>query len=106
MLLHFSRAGALPLGKIGQRLQVHPTSVTSAIDRLERQGYVRRRPHPVDRRATLAEITAQGRSAALAATQLLNATVFTDVGLSRAELRQLVDVVGQLRRAAGDFKSA
>ena len=34
MLLDFSRAGRLPLGKIGQRLQVHPASVTNAIDRL------------------------------------------------------------------------
>jgi hypothetical protein len=32
MLLHFSRGGALPLGKVGERLQVHPTSVTSLID--------------------------------------------------------------------------
>ena len=34
-LLHFTRAGALPMGKIGDRLQVHPTSVTNTIDRLE-----------------------------------------------------------------------
>ena len=35
VLLTFSRAGALPLGKMGERLQVHPTSVTSIVDRLE-----------------------------------------------------------------------
>jgi len=34
MLLQFSRSGALPLSRIGQRLQVHPASVTNAIDRL------------------------------------------------------------------------
>src|SRR5688572_16617071 len=34
MLLYFTREGSLPLGKIGKRLQVHPTSVTSLIDRL------------------------------------------------------------------------
>ena len=42
VLLHFSRRGSLPLGKIGERLQVHPTSVTNIIDRLERQELVRR----------------------------------------------------------------
>src|ERR1700759_2367877 len=38
MLLQFSRHGSLPLAVIGSRLQVHPTSVTSAVDRLERDG--------------------------------------------------------------------
>ena len=36
VLLTFSRAGSLPLSKIGERLQVHPTSVTNIIDRLEK----------------------------------------------------------------------
>jgi len=35
VLLSFSRAGALPLRLIGERLMVHPTSVTNSIDRLE-----------------------------------------------------------------------
>ena len=41
-LLSFSRRGALPMGKIGARLQVHPTSVTNTVNRLERDGLVRR----------------------------------------------------------------
>jgi len=60
MLLHYSRRGSLPLGKMGDRLQVHTTSVTNTIDGLERLGYVERAPHPEDRRATLAVITAPG----------------------------------------------
>ena len=43
VLLTFSRAGSLPLGKMGERLQVHPTSVTSIVDRLEAAGHVVRR---------------------------------------------------------------
>src|SRR3546814_18092096 len=31
VLLVFSSRGALPLGKMGERLQVHPTSITSII---------------------------------------------------------------------------
>src|SRR2546421_3612427 len=57
MLLMFSRRGGLPLGKIGARLQVHPTSVTNLVDGLERKGYIERVPHPSDRRTTLAVIT-------------------------------------------------
>ena len=76
MLLSFTRAGALPLGKIGERLQVHRTSVTNIIDKLEADGLVRRVPHAEDRRATLAEITDAGRATANAATEVLNAECF------------------------------
>ena len=38
MLLSFSTRGCLPLGKIGERLQVNPASVTNAVDRLEAAG--------------------------------------------------------------------
>ena len=60
MLLHFCRRGSLPLGKIGERLQVHRTSVTNTIDGLEKLGLVRRVPHETDRRAVLAEILPSG----------------------------------------------
>ncbi len=43
VLLTFSRRGSLPLGKMGERLQVHATSVTSIVHRLEAAGFVRRR---------------------------------------------------------------
>ena len=57
VLLTFSSRGSLPLGKMGERLQVHPTSVTSIVDRLEAAGLVVRRRHPEDGRRVLAEIT-------------------------------------------------
>ena len=57
MLLYYSRQGALPLGKMGDRLQVHRTSVTNIIDGLEKSGFVTREPHERDRRTTLANIT-------------------------------------------------
>ena len=60
-LLFFSRRGALPMGKVGARLQVHPTSVTNTVDRLERDGLVRRASSDGDRRTVLAEITVEGR---------------------------------------------
>ena len=62
-MLYFSHAGEMPMGQLSERLLVHPTSVTSTVDTLQRLGYVRRVPHPTDRRATLARITAKGRRA-------------------------------------------
>ena len=102
-LLSFTRQGALPLGKVGQRLQVHPTSVTNTIDRLEAQGYVRRVPHSTDRRTTLAEITATGRAGAERATAALNASVFPATSLTSTELTELFRLLRKLRRDAGDF---
>ena len=106
MLLTFTRTGQMPLGKIGQRLQVHPASVTNVIDRLEADGLVRRRPHPTDQRTTLAAITAKGRRVAASATEVVNAEVFSDVGPSPDQLVELFDALTDLRRAAGDFETA
>lgn len=105
MLLLFSRKGSLPLNKVGARLQVHPTSVTNAVDRLEADGLIRRVPHPTDRRTTLAKIQPKGRALAEQATKVINATVFSDPGLSDPDVNTLVEVLGRLRRDAGDFDS-
>ncbi len=104
MLLSFSRRGALPLGKVGERLQVNPASVTNAINRLEAAGLVRREANPADRRGTLAAITAAGRHVAGSATAALNRELFSSLGLPEAALAQLVGVLRELRRAAGDFE--
>ena len=102
-LLSFTRQGELPLSRIGDRLQVHPASVTGAVDKLEQQGLVDRVRHPEDRRAVLARITEQGRRVAEQATQALNAGPFADVGLGPDETEQLVALLTRLRRSAGDF---
>jgi DNA-binding MarR family transcriptional regulator len=103
MLLYYSRRGALPLGKIGDRLQVHRASVTNAIDRLADQGLVERVPHPEDRRGVLAQITPAGRRVARAATKRLNADGFAMAPLSARQCDELVDLLRPLRQGAGDF---
>ena len=103
MLLYLSRRGSLPLGKIGERLQVHRTSVTNTIDGLEKIGLVRRVPHESDRRAVLAEILPEGRRVAEAATAALNEADFATEPLSGADLDDLARVLRTLRVAAGDF---
>lgn len=104
MLLYLSRRGSLPLGKIGERLQVHRTSVTGLVDRLEAQGFARRLPHDSDRRKTLAEITPAGRSAAERATAVLNGERFAVPGADDRTLDRIVDLLDGLRLAAGDFE--
>ena len=103
MLLHFSTRGSMPLKKASERLQVHPTSITNAVDRLEAAGLVTRSPHPTDGRATLIAVTDEGRRLALKASAVLNAEVFGQPGLSGRRLQTLVNVLEDLRRSAGDF---
>ncbi|MEX1140993.1 MAG: MarR family transcriptional regulator [Thermoleophilaceae bacterium] len=103
MLLYLSRRGSLPLGKIGERLQVHPTSVTNLIDGLEAAGLAERVPHERDRRTTLAAITPRGREVARSATEILNAELFGTAPLQLEELEQVSDVLRRLRAHADEF---
>lgn len=102
-LLSFTSKGSMPMTRMGALLQVHPTSVTSAVDRLQAQGLVTRVPHPTDRRAVLATITAEGRRRAQEASEALNREVFEQVGISEERLAQLSDVLREIRANAGDF---
>jgi DNA-binding MarR family transcriptional regulator len=102
-LLDFSRRGSLPLGKIGTRLQVHPTSASSAVQRLERQDLIVRVPHPTDGRTTLVEITPQGRRLVRRATKDLNTKVFSALPLTSSQITQTYGLLASLRRNAGDM---
>lgn len=106
VLLMFSRTGSLPLSRIGERLQVHATSVTNVVDRLESAGLVRRAPNPQDGRGTLAVLTDAGREVASRATADLNAARFGLSVLDRDQLVGVFDVLRSLRLAAGDFADA
>lgn len=96
-LLSFTREGRLPMGKLGARLQVHPASVTSAVDRLERQGFVRREAHPTDGRATLAVLTPEGRTVAAEAAARLNTDLFETLSLDGEEASTLFELLARLR---------
>lgn len=103
VLLAFARDGALPLSKIGERLQVHAASVTNVIDRLEAAALVRREPNPRDGRGTLAVITEAGRDVANRATADLNAARFGLCSLGKRELDGLFAALRVLRVGVDDF---
>ena len=103
VLLVFSSRGSLPLGKMGERLQVHPTSVTSIVRRLEAARLINRQPHPDDGRAVLAEITPKGRALVERATKDLVAADFGLDALDEPALGELSEILRPIRAAAGDF---
>lgn len=102
-LLSFSREGELPLGKIGERLQVHPASVTNTIDRLEKDGFVVRLAHPTDGRTTLARLTEAGASAAEAGAVAMASVDFGLTGVTKGALNAVDTGLADVRKAAGDF---
>ncbi len=101
-LLTFTRNGRLSMTRMGSLLQVHPTSVSSAVERLVAQGYVERQRSERDGRVILAVLTDAGRSVADAATDELNDAVFTTPGLAGADLGRLTALLGRVRAAGGD----
>ncbi|MFG2604714.1 MarR family winged helix-turn-helix transcriptional regulator [Streptomyces sp. NPDC048514] len=104
VLLTFSKAGELPMSKIGERLMVHPTSVTNTVDRLVKSGLVARRPNPNDGRGTLAVITDKGREVVEAATRDLMAMDFGLGAYDTEECQEIFAMLRPLRMSAHDFE--
>jgi DNA-binding MarR family transcriptional regulator len=100
-LVSFSREGRLPLSIIGERLMVHPTSVTNAIDRLVVSGLVARIPDDQDRRRVYASLTSDGKRVLRRATKALMDIDFGLAALNGSDRAQLFDVLRSVR--ASDF---
>jgi DNA-binding MarR family transcriptional regulator len=102
-LLAFTRSGSLPMGKLGERLMVHPAAVTNAVGRLEQRGLARRQPSAGDRRVVLAAVTDEGRALAEEATAALNRAAFGLAGLSREQAAEVTGVLRAVRAVVGDI---
>ena len=103
MLLTLSRRGELPLGKMSERLMVHPASITNTVDKLEQRGFVGRRRDPSDGRRVLARITSSGRAVAVRATEPLNAIEFGLTAIGDDEAATLNAILRRVRESGGDI---
>jgi len=91
LLWEVHRLGPSTQQALAQALEVTPRNITGLVDALESAGYLRRQPHPSDRRATLVTLTDLGtrtindmtRQREEAATQLVS-------GFDGEELARLV----------------
>src|SRR5213080_64767 len=59
LLLH---KGPQPVNEIGRRIDLTSGSITSAVDRLEKRGFVVRGSDPDDRRARIVRLTPEGEA--------------------------------------------
>jgi DNA-binding MarR family transcriptional regulator len=100
--LQTSREQTRPLGQLGKVLLVHPTTVTMAVDQLEKPGLVRRVPHPTDRRAILARLTPDGDQLAERASRTLAEISYGLGDITAATARQVTADLHKIRQALGD----
>ena len=97
--------GPLSAGRLAEEAGVSPAAMTTALDRLERAGYVRRVPHPDDRRRVLVEVTPLAGQAAwplyapLAerTTEFLSPYSDEQLALLRDYLRESVELLARHR---------
>jgi len=101
--LQTSHEQTRPLGQLSKVLLVHPTTVTMAIDQLERQGLVRRVPHPTDRRTILARLTPEGDDLAERATKTLAGIGYGLGDVSAASASRVTAALQRIRQALGDL---
>lgn len=84
--------------ELAAALDIDPPNATALVDDLESLGFVRRLPHPTDRRAKLIEATPKGEEAARTANEML----FTPPpGLTALSMHELETLRQLLRRATG-----
>ena len=100
--LQLSREGTRPLGQLSKHLMVHPTTVTLALDQLEKRSLLKRMPHPTDRRTILATLTPAGRELLDKATRALADTDYGLTGIDVALSGRVVDVLHDVRHLIGD----
>ncbi|WP_345472258.1 MarR family transcriptional regulator [Glutamicibacter ectropisis] len=102
-LLGFSKRGSLPMSQASDLLQVHATSLTNSVDRLESTGLVRRVAHPTDGRTRLLELTSEGQKVLDLARNDLNESLFAQSNLSGHDATELFEILARFRKASGDF---
>jgi DNA-binding MarR family transcriptional regulator len=91
----------LPPKVIGERLLLTSGSITSLLDTLERRGFVRREPHPDDRRKLLVNITDEARKFVdLMLAQVHATSIDVMVGISEADRDHLIQTLAKLRANA------
>src|SRR5580704_7998473 len=93
------RLSGQPMGmsELASALGIDAPYATVVVDDLEAQGLVRRRPHPVDRRAKVVEATRKGRDVARRADAILGTPPPAFDALSRKDLETLASILGKAR---------
>jgi DNA-binding MarR family transcriptional regulator len=100
VLLVLERIPDCRVNDIATALAITVGGASQSVDRLERRGLCARRPHPEDRRATIIELTDEGRTRCTAAGLAFDRELtlrFGTAALTPTQLRHLADALATLR---------
>ncbi|MCY1078071.1 MarR family winged helix-turn-helix transcriptional regulator [Archangium lansingense] len=101
-MLYAIRQGVSSPGLLARRLLVTPAVITGLLDRLERQGYVRREAEPDDRRRLRMVLTEAGLAVSQRVRQALTGDLAAQfASASPAELKELGRALDLMERALG-----
>jgi DNA-binding MarR family transcriptional regulator len=95
-LVHLSPGRPMPMRELAGALRCDNSYVTTVVDSLERQGMVRRLPHPTDRRIKIIELTDAGRLLATRVHDLLDEPPVGFASLSGDEADELLRIMRKL----------
>lgn len=98
VLIAIHSYGRCTMGALARNLHVRMPTATGIVDRLARGGYVRRVPHPTDRRQVMVELTTKGRDF-IRQFQSVVRRRWQEVldGLTTRELEAFYDVITKLQ---------
>jgi DNA-binding MarR family transcriptional regulator len=87
---------------IAEALAITVGGTSQAVDRLEKAGYCRRRPHPEDRRSSIIELTPEGVETLRGAEPVFDDGLaqLVEAPLSAAALARFANSLDELRRSA------
>ena len=98
MLLH---KGPQPVNEIGRRIELTSGAITTAVDRLESRGLVRRESHDSDRRARIVCLTPRGKEEGVKAFAIHRTAMDVAAsGLSKTERATLIQLLKKLGTSA------
>lgn len=99
VLRHLVRTDPVPVSVIGRKLLLTSGSVTTAVDRVERRGWVVRKSDPADRRGVMVSLTPAGRELVEAALPHYRAALDRmSAGLNPVEKAQLANLLRKWRK--------
>jgi MarR family transcriptional regulator, organic hydroperoxide resistance regulator len=98
-LMRLGHRDGVSMGEMARGIGVDPSYVTALVDDLDTRGLARREPAPDDRRVKIIVLTDAGRAVAADIDQVLSVPPAAFSDLSRAELRQLRDLLDKVVEA-------
>ncbi len=98
-LVRLSKEDGVSMGDMARSIGCDPSYITALVDDLDGRGLAHREPAPYDRRVKIIVLTDAGRALAKQIEDILSVPPAAFAALTRAELRQLRDLLDKVLAA-------